>query len=143
MPRIISKKLTATLVLVSSIFILQSVGEARPDGPEGPTNLKVLPKDISHDELIKTMKEFSAALGVKCIECHVGTPTSDGKMDFDFASDAKPEKATARQMMKMVAAINGKYLKKMGGGQLDEISCVTCHRGSTHPIVSVDSLGKK
>ncbi len=139
----LNKKVIAFALVVSTLFMLQSFSEARPDEPEPPKNLKVLPKNISHDDLIKVMREFTASLGVKCIACHVGTPTADGKMDFDFASDAKPEKETARQMMKMVTAINGKYLKKIGGGHFEEISCVTCHRGNVKPMVSVDSLPKQ
>lgn len=137
------KKVLAMIFVVSSIFMLRSLTQAHPDGPEPPKNLKVLPKNISHDELISVMRGFTASLGVKCITCHVGTPTADGKMDFDFASDAKPEKETARHMMKMVTAINGKYLKKIGGGHFEEISCVTCHRGNVKPMVSVDSLPKQ
>ncbi len=35
-----------------------------PMGP--PKNLQVLPKNISHDDLIKTMHGFTGGLGVKC-----------------------------------------------------------------------------
>jgi hypothetical protein len=139
----IHKKITAAVLVLSSILMLQSFSEAGQDDPEAPKNLKVLPKNISQEELFSIMKGYSAALGVKCVECHAGTPTADGKMDFDFASDAKAEKEIARQMIRMVSAINGKYLKKIGGGQFEQISCVTCHRGSLKPMVSVDSLVKK
>ena len=135
-------KIISVVAITAAILCLQSIGQARPDEPEKAKNLKVLPKDISHDDLIKVMKGFTASLGVKCTQCHVGTPTSDGKMDFDFPSDAKPEKTTARQMMKMVKAINGKYLAKMDEGHLEQITCVTCHRGNIKPMVSVDSLPK-
>ncbi|MBK9732461.1 MAG: c-type cytochrome [Chitinophagaceae bacterium] len=133
-------KILSVLLLICTILILNSTGQVRSDEPPKPQNLKVLPKDISHDELIKTMRNFSTALGVKCIECHVGTPTADGKMDFDFASDTKPEKTTAREMMRMVTAINSKYIGKMKDDKLERITCVTCHRGSTKPMVNVDSL---
>ena len=90
------------------------------------------------------MKNFCKSLGVRCGECHVST--SNGEQDhpeFDFASDAKPEKNIARDMMRMVTAVNHKYLSKAGDGKLEEITCVTCHRGSLKPMVSVDSLPKK
>ena len=132
----------SALMLMMCLIIAQFIGEARPDEPEPPKNLKVLPKDISHDELIKTMKEFTASLGVRCTECHVGTPTADGKMDFDFASDAKVEKINARKMMRMVNDINKKYLAKIEPG-FEKVTCVTCHRGHLKPMVSVDSLEKK
>lgn len=34
-------------------------------------NLTVLPQDITKDDLEKVMKEYNAALGVKCSYCHV------------------------------------------------------------------------
>ena len=135
-------KIISVLIITSALLILESLGQAKPDEPEKPKNLKVLPKDISHDDLIKIMKGFTASLGVRCTECHVGTPTADGKMDFDFASDAKDEKINARRMMKMVDAINGKYLGKMDD-DFEKITCVTCHRGNIKPLVSVDSLLKQ
>ena len=135
-------KIISVLIITSSLLILESLGQAKPDEPEKPKNLKVLPKDISHDDLIKVMKGFTASLGVRCNECHVGTPTADGKMDFDFASDAKGEKINARKMMKMVDAINGKYLGKIDQS-FEKITCVTCHRGNIKPLVSVDSLPKQ
>src|SRR4026207_1577271 len=121
------KKVIAAIAVIALIVGLQTFGQTKQEEPEKPKNLKVLPKNISHDELIATMKGFSKALGVRCNECHVttskGTPEHP---DFDFASDAKPEKATARQMIKMVRAINSKCLSKMGDKKLDQIHCVTC-----------------
>lgn len=128
------------LLLISSLLILTTGGQTKREENPQPSNLKVLPKDISEEELIKTMRNFSASLGVKCGACHVGTPTADGKMDFDFASDAKPAKSTAREMMRMVKAINTKYIDKMEDDKLEHITCVTCHRGNLKPMVNVDSL---
>src|SRR5437868_1168703 len=76
-------------------------------------NLKILPKDISEDTLMKVMKIFTKSLGVKCNHCHVGTP-ENGKMKFNFASDDKPEKNIARKMMVMVDSINANFISKMG-----------------------------
>jgi thioredoxin reductase len=39
--------------------------------PDKFTNLKVLPKDISKQELQSTMRGFAFALGVRCEHCHV------------------------------------------------------------------------
>src|SRR5882757_2129612 len=68
-------------------------------------NLKILPGDLPRAELLGTMKFFSQSLGVRCTHCHVG---EEGKplSTFDFASDAKDKKRTARAMLAMVAMLN-------------------------------------
>ena len=95
-------------------------------------NLKVLPKDISKEDLDKVMHDFTAALGVRCNFCH--SPGADGRMDF--ASDAKPEKDIARYMLNMTKEINVKYFNSENSSMPDTISvvkCLTCHRGGAHP----------
>ncbi len=94
-----------------------------------PTNLKVLPKNISHEELDKTMKSFNMALGVKCNHCHA--PKANGEKGLDFASDAKQEKHIAREMIKMTNKINKKWFKHEYDGVIPNISCNTCHNGKT------------
>jgi hypothetical protein len=92
-----------------------------------PKNLKVLPKDITHDELIELMKGFNQSLGVKCVFCHVNIGDK-----WDFASDEKKEKSIARKMFKMAHAINKKYFgvtSKLYG----TVTCMTCHQGGTEP----------
>ncbi len=115
------------------IVIIISVAASRPP-EEGFKNLKVLPKKISHDELVKIMREFNDALGVKCTYCHA---KPDGAEHPDFASDAKPEKAVARKMIAMANKINKKFFKasaKYGEeNAVLEIRCMTCHHGSAHP----------
>lgn len=96
-------------------------------------NLKVLPQDISGAQLLGTMKFFTQSLGVRCTFCHVGT---DGQPStFDFPSDAKPEKQTARHMIAMVEQINSQNF-----GVTDmmkaKVTCFTCHRGSPHPLTA-------
>ena len=140
-------KFTKVITVITAIVIivgLQTSGQQTSGEPEKPRNLKVLPKNISHDELIQIMKGFSRALGVRCGECHMdiaGSPPEHP--EFDFASDAKPEKNTARVMMKMVKTINEKYISKAGNGKFENVGCVTCHMGSTKPLVNIDSLPKK
>jgi len=94
-----------------------------------PKNLKVLPKDISGEELHKVMEDFNAALGVKCGFCHASQ--QDNPKRLDFAKDEKPEKEMARKMIKMTARINKKYFHKEGA--MNSISCMTCHNGKEHP----------
>src|SRR5579872_705141 len=100
-------------VVITALFGLMIIGMAavRPqDDPKPKHNLKVLPKDISHDDLDKIMDEWKAALGVKCGFCHA--PSADSTSHrLDFASDAKPEKNMARYMYKMTGKINKKFFK--------------------------------
>jgi cytochrome c peroxidase len=107
---------------------------AAPPGPLAPPykNLQVFPKDISQQQLVGNMKFFAQSLGVRCVYCHVGT---DGQplSTFDFASDAKESKKTARRMLAMVHRIN-----EQDFGVTDfkdvKVTCFTCHRGSTEPL---------
>ena len=89
-------------------------------------NLKVLNKNISHDELELVMKGFKTALGVKCNFCHAESKTDPGKLDF--ASDENEHKGSARYMLRMTAKINKKFFKGDKG-----VSCFTCHRGDKEP----------
>lgn len=97
-------------------------------------NLKVLPKNISSEEMEITMEAFSKSLGVKCSYCHV--PREDNSKYLDFASDANPMKDVTRYMMKMTNKINRKHFKKyMVDGDLMQISCQTCHNGNAKPAM--------
>ena len=146
------------LVLAACLAFVQSNAQQVPPpkgapqgGPKGnpmaefehPKNLKVLPKNISPEDLAKTMREFSMALGVRCGFCHAAKENkTGGRPEPDFASDAKPEKKTARTMYHMTSDINKKYISALGP-DFEKIACVSCHRGSTKPMVSIDSLPKK
>lgn len=91
-------------------------------------NLKVLPQDISEDELKGLMREFNTALGVKCNHCHA--PNAEGKMDF--ASDAKQEKEFARHMITMTKDLNEKHFN-YDATDKKKVSCFTCHQGNVKP----------
>ena len=136
---IITKKNAVFVLLILLITISQSFTTLKHDEDKKPTNLKILQKDISEDELHHVMREYSRALGVKCGFCH---ERKEGQKHADFASDNKPEKLVAREMMLMVNDINNKYLATAGKGRFEKISCVTCHMGRKAPIISVDSLPK-
>jgi hypothetical protein len=102
-------------------------------------NLKVLPQDISGAQLIGTMKFFAQSLGVRCTFCHVGTE-GQPLSSFDFASDAKREKQTARKMMAMVQRIN---TQDFGVTDMSKprVTCFTCHRGAEHPLKAPPESG--
>lgn len=98
-------------------------------------NLQVFPKDISRADLISNMKFFAQSLGVRCTFCHVGTE-GQPLSTFDFASDARTEKLTARKMLVMVHRINSQDFGIQMGGE-PKVTCFTCHRGATKPLTAL------
>lgn len=123
------KKLLAGISLIFILTIGIAATTVQDKGPK--PNLKVLPKDITHEELEKIMKGFNVSLGVKCNHCHAPSKTDAKKLDF--SSDEKPEKNVARNMMRMTAKINKKYFNHGGDQSAAAITCITCHNGKTHP----------
>jgi Photosynthetic reaction centre cytochrome C subunit len=104
-------------------------------------NLQVLPKDLTRDQLTTIMRSFSQALGVRCNECHVVTAT-EPRQQFDFASDAKPEKLAARVMIQTTMDLNNRWIPRVkAAAKVQEpaqapgmdVSCWTCHRGKKQP----------
>src|ERR1041385_5865695 len=63
-------------------------------------NIKVL-TGMPQSQLIPVMNFFAASMGWRCNYCHV-----NNQGQWDYASDAKPEKAAAREMIKLVMDIN-------------------------------------
>lgn len=94
-------------------------------------NLKVLPQDISKEDLEKVMKGYNTALGVKCSYCHA---PAEGKDGLDFASDAKKEKEFARHMIVMTRKINAEnfnWENDPNPENINVVTCTMCHRGNT------------
>ena len=122
------------ILVMLSLIIMVALGIAF-NTPPAPTykNLKVLPKNITHEELDKVMDEWKAALGVKCNFCHA--PMKDNPRKMDFSSDEKAEKNIARDMFKMTNKINKKFFhySKSEQNPVAPVSCVTCHHGQPHP----------
>lgn len=104
------RRLAVVLALFATLVATRSAYAQFP--PTKLQNLKVFPKDIAVRALIDTMAGFTRALGVRCTYCHVG---EEGQplSTFDFASDEKPTKTKAREMLRMVGAINTDYLTKL------------------------------
>ncbi|UOE51955.1 c-type cytochrome [Mucilaginibacter sp. SMC90] len=132
----VNKKLLVTLGLLS-IVVFGAMTTSKPQD-EGFKNLKVLPKNISGENLHKVMEDWEHSLGVHCNFCHA---RNEETKKMDWASDAKPEKAMARDMYKMMNKINEKYFhaKKDSLGMIMQsgVNCNTCHRGTAHPEVMV------
>jgi tetratricopeptide (TPR) repeat protein len=118
------------VVLVGFLLVCSLPASAQI--PEKFTNLKVLPKDISRQELQSTMRGFAFALSVRCEHCHV-EKAGGKKFEMDFAADDKEAKKTARVMLEMVAAINRDYISKVTKTPPIQVQCVTCHHGLTQP----------
>jgi hypothetical protein len=109
----------------------QGGGQAgAPGGGQGAPlqNLQVLPKDMPRAEVTALMRTFTAALGVQCTHCHVGTPQERAKDDL-------PAKATARKMLKMSMALNADTLG-VKANEPNKVTCFTCHRGALKPLTA-------
>ena len=114
-----------------------AVAYAQQWTPPTPKNLQVLPKDTPPRAVVATMRSFAQGLGVRCVFCHVSKGSNpDDLNSFDFASDEKEDKKTARVMLRMVMSVNDQ-LKGVGdpapAGEL-KVTCYTCHRGEKEPL---------
>lgn len=130
-----------SLLSVASVTIVASVeaGYISGDTQQTPATVPAAPAEktveqvqknilvlngLPQSQLIPVMNYMGASLGVKCIFCHV--LNKDGK--WDFPSDEKAEKGTAREMIKMVQGIN-----KVNFKGNPAVGCNTCHRGQAEP----------
>lgn len=134
-------------------------GGGRPGGPGGgqqpaPTNLKVLPKNWTGQQVRALMQTFVVSLGQQppaqgapappagqgegCLHCHVrGTEPGPGGRgpQVDYAKDDNPNKDIARKMIEMLMKIND-TTKDVGDKAVEEkISCWSCHQGKGKPAV--------
>ncbi|MGN6402016.1 MAG: c-type cytochrome [Flavisolibacter sp.] len=126
------KSLLVTLGLIAMVAL--SLAFTKQEDPTYK-NLKILPKDITKEQLDSVMHHFTASLNVKCNFCHV---RNEEAKTWDFASDDNKHKLVARDMMKMMDKINDKYFNVTGAKKsLDAqlmVTCYTCHHGSTDPV---------
>ena len=103
---------------------------AQGQGAAPLQNLQVLPKDMTRQQVTQLMRSFTAALGVECSHCHVGTQQ-------ERAKDDNPKKGIARKMIQMTTAINNDLLKGVGeapAAGTAKVTCFTCHRGAIKPL---------
>ena len=87
-------------------------------------NIQVL-QGTPSTEIMPIMNFMKASLGVQCSYCHVTNDTGRWPVELDD----KAAKGRAREMIKMTRAINDGTFK----GRI-EVTCATCHRGSTDPV---------
>lgn len=124
------KKITVACTLVALVVL--GIAASAPADPIYK-NLKILPKNTTHEQLDSVMHMFNSALGVRCNFCHASQKDNPKKMDF--ASDDKPEKGAAREMMIMTTKINKKFFKYKPDAThtTPPVNCVTCHHGAAFP----------
>ena len=125
-----------SLLVVAPLFLARPAAAQAPGKfpPDSLVNTKVFPHNTPVTEVLGAMRNFTTALGVRCGFCHVGkegAPISS----YDFPSDEKRTKRTARQMMLMVAEVNRRLdtLPERKNPGLSA-TCNTCHRGVNRPV---------
>ena len=99
-----------------------------------PTNLQILPKNLTGEQVHEIMEKWEGELGTGCKTCHTASKElgPNGRPQLNFADDSKDEKKTARQMYKMVEDINSNYVSKIDSSGAP-VTCGTCHRGHLSP----------
>jgi hypothetical protein len=122
-------------------LLLPAVGRAAEEPRKHPSadvpaekfykNIQVL-KGLPSDQLVPAMNFMADSLGVKCSYCHVTNDTGRWPME----KDDKKAKTTAREMIRMMRGIDAANFK----GRL-EVTCATCHHGSTAPASMPPLLG--
>jgi hypothetical protein len=144
----------AAVVLLTSVAVVGGTAAQAPAGERAsadkatpmshtfraPSNLKVLPRNLSGRQVNDIMEEWSRSLGVRCDCCHseaTETIVADDDSNLNFADDSKPMKILARNMYAMTEEINSIHIAKIEGSGIP-VTCGTCHRGhiSPEPFVS-------
>ena len=105
-----------------------------------PTNLQVLPKDTTGQQVREIMRTWAGSLGVECETCHAVDTKNvgpNGRPHLNFADDSKDDKKIARIMYTMTQQINADYISKAMDLDKDDegspVTCGTCHRGHKMP----------
>jgi hypothetical protein len=112
-----------------------------------PTNLKVLPKNLTGQQVHEIMEQWEGSLGAHCNTCHTADPKNldpRGRPRLNFADDSKQEKLTARLMYTMTEDINVNYVSKVPSSDV-AVTCGTCHRGHLGPepfVIPEDDHGR-
>jgi cytochrome c553 len=131
----------AVLILTSAAQAppgLQAARGSTPPQPRSypaPTNLKVLPRDLTGQQVHEIMEKWSASLGTHCDSCHTADPENigpNGRPRLNFADDSKPMKSSARLMFTMTEKINVDYVSMIDSSGAP-VTCGTCHRGHLGP----------
>ena len=141
-----SLSLSAAALLTAAVFAAATVAQAPQAAPPSPgsppprvhpapTNLKVLPKNLTGEEVHEIMEQWEGSLGAHCDTCHVADPKNlapNGRPRLNFADDTKKEKTIARTMYRMTEEINTSYVATIESSGAP-VTCGTCHRGHLGP----------
>ncbi len=135
--------LGSVIPIVAAMACTAPVPDDQPYGPY--TNLQVLSGDWS--ELEEVMLGNLRGLGLRrtggegCLHCHVGSMQTSMET-WDYASDAKRNKRSARKMLRMVKNINEGHLSNLPWRteKSMQVTCYTCHAGRTNPTPLSDVL---
>jgi len=144
--------LTAIVSVVFAVAATAQTPAQQPPSGEAPhhheepapTNLKVLPKTMTGEQVHELMHKWEASLGAECSTCHAADPKNigpNGKPRLNYADDSKPEKNTARLMYRMVEDINMNYVGKVENSGVP-VACGTCHRGHLDPPIFTPPKGE-
>jgi hypothetical protein len=158
LPAAVTAFVTAAVLAVTTVAQTpQTPATSAPAPPQGehhdhphaaPTNLQVLPKNLTGDQVHEIMDKWEGELGVHCSTCHAADPKNigpNGRPRLNYADDSKPEKATARLMYKMTEDINVNYVSKVPNSEVP-VTCGTCHRGHFGPepfVIPPDDHGPR
>ena len=119
--------LTGALVLAASFAAGQEPHREQQLKEQQLKNLQVYPRGTTHDEIVPSMREMTAAVGAtECEYCHI---TGRGELDD------KREKRVARVMLRLTADLNAKLDAELGPAPAGKqrVRCITCHRGEPIP----------
>ena len=129
------KTFLVTLAFVALVALSCAVTKQNnPTANSQYKNLKVLPQNITKEQMDSVMHHFTASLNVKCNFCHVRDEQTN---QMNWASDDNKHKAAARQMMTMTNELNKKYFNLTGAVITIStplmVTCYTCHHGNAEP----------
>jgi len=125
---------TALLVMVGAIGIL-SFNIIQQPQPRKLQNIKALPADWTYQQVDHLMDQYKVDLGVNCRYCHAADKNNPRRNDV--VSDDNPKKDIAREMIRMTAELNQKYISVLPHAdtvKVQIVTCNTCHRGAPKPF---------